>query len=347
MHAPPTGLSYTIYYTALAVIAVPGEQFRALKTPSVDLPECAKRTANLVTVGILSRGKCGLSRCITLYLVSMSVTDFLVIVTAVIINRICRIYFPGSFLDITPVCSFTNAFTSAARLTSVWLTVTFTFDRFVAISCQKLKANYCTEKTATVVIGTVCAIGCLINIPWYFVHEPIYVIDGIPWYCRLREIRHTSPAWITFVWFDRIATPCVPFLLILLLNALTVRQILVASRARKRLRAESNVENQNDAEMESRRKSIILLFAISWSFILLWMAYVVQFLYVRIASNYKIQNNDPIFILREAGNMLQLLSSCTNTFIYTAIQSKFRAEFNKLARYPFTMFSKLISKSRN
>ncbi|XP_067832389.1 probable G-protein coupled receptor 139 [Heptranchias perlo] len=322
MHAPPRGPVYAIYYTVLAAIAVP---------------------ANLVAIVILSRGRCGLSKCITRYLVSMAVTDLLVIITAVILNRISGIYFPGSFLSITPVCSVSIALTYAARVSSVWLTVTFTFDRFVAICCQKLKTKYCTEKTAAIVIGTVCALGCLTNIPWYFIHEPIYIIDNVPWYCRLKEIRYTSSVWTAYDWFDRILTPCAPFLLILLLNALTVRYILAASRARRRLRAHSNGETQSDPEMESRRKSIILLFTISGSFILLWLTYVIQFLHVRITNDYNFQSvSDPKFILQESGNMLQLLSSCTNTFIYAAIQSKFREELKNAVKYPLNEIVKLI-----
>ncbi|XP_032890390.1 probable G-protein coupled receptor 139 [Amblyraja radiata] len=323
MHAPPTGLPYAIYYTVLAVVAIP---------------------ANLVAIVILSRGKCGLSRCITRYLVSMAVTDLLVIITAVIINRLSGMYIPGSFLSITPVCSVSNVLTFAARVSSVWLTVSFTFDRFVAICCQNFKTKYCTERTATVVIGTICTLGCLTNIPFYFIHEPIYVVDNVPWYCRIKDIRYTSPVWTAFDWFDSILTPCLPFLLILLLNVLTVRYILTASRARKRLRAQSNGEIQSDPQMESRKKSIVLLFTISGSFILLWMTYVIQFLRVRIVNDYNFRSfNDPRFILQETGNMLQLLSSCTNTFIYAAIQSKFREELKKAVQYQLNFVSKLFT----
>ncbi|XP_078059940.1 putative G-protein coupled receptor 139 [Mustelus asterias] len=297
---------------------------------------------NLVAIVILSRGKCGLSRCITRYLISMNVTDLLVIITAVILNRISAIYFPGSFLSITPLCSVSTVVTYAARVSAVWLTVTFTFDRFVAICCQKLKIKYCTEKTAAVVIGTVCALGFLTNIPWYFIHEPIYMVDNVPWYCKLKDIRYTSLLWTAYDWFDCILTPCAPFLLILLFNALTVRHILAASRARRRLRTDNDGKNQTDPEMESRRKSIILLFTISGSFILLWMTYVIQFLNVRITNDYNIKSfSDPKFILQESGNMLQLLSSCTNTFIYAAIQKKFREELKNALQCPLNRISKL------
>ncbi|XP_072125801.1 probable G-protein coupled receptor 139 [Mobula birostris] len=321
MHSPPRGPIYAIYYTALAVIAVP---------------------VNFVAIVILSRGQCGLSRCITRYLVSMAVTDLLVIVTAVLLNRIPGIYFPGSFMSITPVCSLNITLIHASRDSSVWLTVAFTFDRFVAICCQKIKTKYCTEKTAAFIVGMVCSLGCLKSIPWYFIHEPIYIIKNTPWYCRVKSIRYTSVVWTIFDWSDRLLTPCLAFLLILLLNILTVRHILAANRARRRLRVQKDKDNQRDPEMESRRKSIVLLFAVSGCFILLWMVYVAQFLYERFTSDHKIKGfNDPRFIFIESANMLQLLSCCTNTFIYAVTQSKFREQLTAIVQYPLKLITSL------
>ncbi|XP_032890384.1 G-protein coupled receptor 15-like [Amblyraja radiata] len=273
----------------------------------------------------------------------MAVTDLLVIITAVLLNRVPGIYFPGSFLSITPVCSLSITLIYAARDCSVWLTVSFTFDRFVAICCQELKTKYSTERTAAVVIGTVCVLGCLVNIPWYFLHEPTYIIDNVPWNCKLKDLRYSSPTWAAFQWIDRILTPCLPFFLVLFLNALTVRYILAASRARKRLRVQSDGQKKNDLEMESRRKSIVLLFTISGCFILLWMAYVVQFFIERFQMNYTIKGfSDPKFIFPEAANMLQMLSCCTNTFIYAVTQRKFREQVMAVVKYPCIRLSKLF-----
>ncbi|XP_067836113.1 probable G-protein coupled receptor 139 [Heptranchias perlo] len=324
MHGSPKGLVFALYYPVLAVIGVP---------------------VNLAVIVILSRGRCGLSRCITYYLVSMAVTDLLVIITAVILNRIVGIYFPFSFLSITPVCSLSFVLNYAIRDGSVSVTVVFTFDRFVAICCQELKTTYCTEKTAAVVIGTVCVLSCLKNTYWYFIYEPLYTINNIPWFCKIKLIFYTSPAWAAFDWIHRILTPCLPFILILLLNALTVRHILAAIRIRRRPQVRSKVENQSDPEMESRRKSIVLLFCISGSLILLWLLFLITFLYVRIAnvsyfsgSNFDESN----FILEESGFMLQLLSSCMNPFIYAGTQSKFREELKNGVKYPLWLIAKLF-----
>ncbi|XP_067879934.1 probable G-protein coupled receptor 139 [Heterodontus francisci] len=325
MHGTPTGLVFALYYPILAAIGVP---------------------ANLAVIVILSRGRCGLSRCITCYLMSMAVTDLLVIITAVILNRIIGIYFPSSFLSITPVCSLSFVLMAGSRDSSVWVTVVFTIDRFVAICCHKLKTKYCTEKTAAVVIGTVCGVSCFKNAFWYFIYEPLYTINNTPWFCKIKPIFYTSPAWAAFDWIHRISTPCLPFIMILLLNALTVRHILAAIRTRRRLQVRSNVENQSDPEMKNRKKSIVLLFCISGSFILLWLLFLLTFLYVRIAnvtyfsgSNF----NESNFNLEESGYMLQILSSCVNPFIYAGTQGKFRDELRNGVKYPLALIAKLLN----
>ncbi|XP_043538446.1 probable G-protein coupled receptor 139 [Chiloscyllium plagiosum] len=273
----------------------------------------------------------------------MAITDLLVIITAVLLNRIPGIYFPGSFLSITPVCSMSTTLIYASRDCSVWLTVTFSFDRFIAICYQKLKIKYYAEKMAIFVIVMVCVLSCVKNIPWYFIHEPIYTIGIVPWYCRIKDVRYTSVAWKIFDWADRILTPCLPFLLILLFNAVTVRHILAVNRARKRLMIHKNECNQNDPEIESRRKSIVLLFAISGSFILLWLTYIIRFIYDRLTTDNKINGfTDPKFIFRECANMLQLLSCCTNTFIYAVTQSKFREQLINKLQSPLTLMRNLL-----
>ncbi|XP_059815105.1 probable G-protein coupled receptor 139 [Hypanus sabinus] len=151
-----------IYFLIMAVIGVP---------------------VNLVAIVILSRGKCGLSSCTTRYLVAMATADLLTIIFQVILWRISYYYFPGSFLEMTPVCSSISVPARAATDCSVWFTVTFTFDRFVAICCQKLKAKFCTGKTAAVVLTTTGVLFCFKNVPYFFMYRPLKVIDNIRWDC--------------------------------------------------------------------------------------------------------------------------------------------------------------------
>ncbi|XP_067864801.1 G-protein coupled estrogen receptor 1-like [Heterodontus francisci] len=255
----------------------------------------------------------------------MAAADLLLVITNFILFRISVYYFPRSFLNITPVCSAMVTLNRVAMNCSVWFTVTFSFDRFVAICCQKLKTKYCTGKTAAVVPAKTSILLCLKSIPYYFVFEAEQIIDNVPWGCNCKSSYYTEPGWVANNWFDTVSTPLLPFVLILLLNALTVRYILLASRVRKGLRSQSKGENHRDPEMESRRKSVILLFSISANFILLWLTNVICFFYYTIAG-INPNDNESSYIFQQVGYVLMNLSCCTNTFIYGVTQSKFRKQ---------------------
>ncbi|XP_067865165.1 probable G-protein coupled receptor 139 [Heterodontus francisci] len=306
-----------LYYPILAIVGVP---------------------ANLMTTVILSRGKCGLSKCITRYLLAMAVADLLVLIFEVILYQIKDAYFPYTFLNYTPICSLNLALLYVSIDCSVWLTVAFTFDRFVAICYQTLRTKYCTEQNAAVVIAIVCFLSILENVPIYFIYEPREIIDNVPWSCYVKSSFYTSPIWGAFFWFETILTPSAPFVLIILLNALTIRYIVLSNRVRSKLRVSKKAENQSDTEMQNRKKSIILLLVISGNFILLWMVLFICFICVYfIDVQFLEANYDNSFTIAEqSGYMLRCLSSCTNTVIYAVSQRKFREEFKIVIKHPLS-----------
>ncbi|XP_048476733.1 probable G-protein coupled receptor 139 [Rhincodon typus] len=300
---------------------------------------------NLLAIVILYRGKCGVSPCTARYLVVMAAADLMVIITDVVLRRFPYYYYGQCFLDITPVCSVIGVLFRTATTCSVWFTVTFSFDRFVTICCQKLRTKYSTEKTATVVLATTCTLLCLKNIPFYFQYEPRTINNNVPFYCKTKSSYFTETWWVILDWLDTVLTPLLPFALILSFNALTVRHILVTSRVRNCLKGESKGENRRDPEMESRRKSVILLFTISGSFILLWLIFVVNFLYYVIQGMNTADYSPFLYDLSAVGFMLQNLSCCTNTFIYAATLSRFRAEIGYAVKYLVIRFPCIIKNS--
>ncbi|XP_067880519.1 probable G-protein coupled receptor 139 [Heterodontus francisci] len=312
-----------IYYQILAIVGV---------------------LVNLLTIGILSRGRCRLSKCVTRYLVAMSAADLLVIILDLILRHIPIVYrIQFWFLLPIPVCNIHAVLLYAATDCSVWFTVTFTFDRFVAICCQKLKSKYCSEKTSAVVVGTVTVLSCLKNIFWYFMLTGQHRLSNDPLFCFVAMDVRFSRVWAAIEFLHNILTPIAPFILILMLNAVTVRHILVSSRGRKRLRGHSSGESRRDPEMESRRKSIILLFVISGNFILLWAMFTVNTIRWRMLNlGPVVESEAPPAYLQELGFMLQLLSCSTNTAIYAVTQSQFREQLKNVLKYPFTTIVKFI-----
>ncbi|XP_078251597.1 putative G-protein coupled receptor 139 [Rhinoraja longicauda] len=304
-----------IYYPVLAAIGIP---------------------VNLLAILILCRGNYGLSKCVTRYLVAMAAADLMVIGVNVVLEQINYIYVYAEFLITTPTCALIIVVRAATTSCSVWFTVAFTFDRYIGICCQKLRNQYCTGGIATAAITTVVAMSCAKAIPYYFVVEPRRCLGTAEYL--------TSPQWKAYDLFSNIMTPLLPFGTILLLNALTVRHIIAANKLRRRLR--KSREDQKDSEVENRRKSMILLFALSANFILLWIpkvAYAVNWQ----LSNYAYQDkyfSSPIYILQVSGFMMQLLSTCTNSCIYGLTLRKFREEFKSGIKWLFALNGLLCKK---
>ncbi|XP_051899693.1 probable G-protein coupled receptor 139 [Pristis pectinata] len=286
--------------------------------------------ANLVTAVILHWGKCGLSRGITRYMVAMAISDLLVIFFHVLLREIYMYYQPNSFLSLSAVCP-SNIYLRIVTLDySVWLTVSFTFDRFVSICCPKLRLRYCTDSTAAVVIMSLFALSCIKYIPFHFMFETRYITDNVNWGCQPKAAYFTSKWWVAFSWMITISLSFTPFVLILVLNGLTVRNIVVASRVRRHLKG---LEGK-DSETENRRKSIVLLFTVSGTYILLWTTETVAFICTRITVNIVGEDyTSPSYIANDVGVLLMLLSSCANTCIYGMTQSRFREEVKNVLKH--------------
>ncbi|XP_078272207.1 putative G-protein coupled receptor 139 [Rhinoraja longicauda] len=301
-------------------------------------------SANIMTIYILSCGKCGLSRCITRYLVWMAAADLMVLIFEAILYEIKEAYFPHSFLNYTPICSLNLALLYFSIDCSVWLTVTFTFDRHIAICSQNLRTRYCTPKIASRVIITVCCLSILQNIPVYFIYDPREIIDNVPWSCFVKASFYTSPFWAAYLWFETVLTPFAPFALILLLNSLTIKQIIMANRVRSKLRGKNSEKLQTDQEVEDRRKSIILLAAISGNFLLLWVVIFACFICVQFTDTQFMESdyNDSFTVAEKFGYMLRCLSTCTNTFIYAVSQRKFRDEIKNVIKRPVAFLGHIL-----
>lgn len=271
----------------------------------------------------------------------MAAADLMGVVIAVVLEQINTVYLYARFLLITPICAMTLVLRLATTDCSVWLTAAFTFDRCIAICSQRVRERYCTERIASLVI-TIVFSGSFANcVPFYFTVDPYVVIDNVPWECVGKDEYFTSIAWKAFQLFHVISTPSMPICLIVVFNVLTIRHIIAANKLRRGFRNYS--ENQKDPEVENRKKSMLLLFALSANFILLWIPYIIS------TMGWQTQNyfytdkylNTPTFILQQFGFMLQLLCTCTNTCIYTLSQSKFRKELMEGLTYLLTLNGQL------
>ncbi|XP_072342220.1 probable G-protein coupled receptor 139 [Scyliorhinus torazame] len=288
--------------------------------------------ANIVTLLILRFRDCGLCKRTTIYLVAMVSSDLMVLIFLVLINYVLAPRLPQAlFLNIL-VSGLNSLMSVAVTNCSVWLTVSFTCDRFVAICCQSFKRRFCAPKSAALVVGAIYLGTYVRSIPNFFTNVHYYDHEELEKESRDAPSTDSIHAWRVFYWVKLILNPLVPYFAVMLLNLLTVRHVLAASRVRRGFRADG--QSTRDPEMQNRKKALVLLIAASASFILLWMPTICLFLFSRITATYSFHDfKDPVAVIHEIADMLSILNCSTSTCMYALTQSKFRAELRRVVRY--------------
>ncbi|XP_059816555.1 probable G-protein coupled receptor 139 [Hypanus sabinus] len=300
----------------------------------------------MVTIVSLSRGKCGLSKGVKRYLVDIAAADQLVVLFNLLLGMILMTYMPVELLLWSlrvSMCNIQAALLFANTNCSVWFTVTFTFNRFFSICFQKLKRKYCTGRAAALVLGTVILLSYLKNIFWYLSLHGTHTLIMSTEVC-MRHFSYSRSQETTFLMIPSFLTPIFPFVLILLLNSLTIRHVFVASRVRRNLHGSRDGETPADPEMKNRRQSLLLLLVMSGNFILLWALLTVCSVWESLFFNV---GSIPPNSLLELGYALQLPSCCINMALYAVVQARFRAQQKEAVKSPFSLMAKLIRRCRD
>ncbi|XP_062895494.1 probable G-protein coupled receptor 139 [Mobula hypostoma] len=296
--------------------------------------------ANLLTIIILSRGKCGLSKCISAYMTMMAVADLLVILINVLVYEILIFRLSNSFLHYTEVLKATVYLVAVTLDLSLWYTVAFTGDRYVSICCQKFKTKYCRVKIARILAAVILAVACLENIPFLFALQPQQIVGNISWGVLPKLDIVNSAPFVAFSRFKSFRNLLCVFGLIFLFNAMTARHILVASKSRRGFRIHKST-TERDTEMENRKKGIMLLFCVSGSFMLFWLPSTVTNFIVNLTMYSDNNYYSARFIAAQTGTLLTNMSSCINTCTYAATQTNFRGELKSLIMSPWTLIRAL------
>ncbi|XP_030050979.1 probable G-protein coupled receptor 139 [Microcaecilia unicolor] len=287
--------------------------------------------ASLITIAVFCKGNLGLSKSIIYYLVALAIANFLLLLVITVFRDIFFFYVDLSTWWPPPSCGISNWIYFTCVYSVTWLTVAFTFDRYVIICGMKLKFRYCTVKTTQQVIVGVYTAAFLIAMPtfWIYVPVPTQVQDLNGTSLEICSIRKDLNEIFILSIYDHFQTTVwiiIPLVLLVLTNSLTVWHIFDTTKLRQGLKKGNT--DQNDLETTRRRRSIILLSIITASFLAHWLPKmiikVVERLTIPPVNRYDFFH--PVSIVRMLANMLIVLSSVSNMCMYALGVEKFRQE---------------------
>lgn len=262
------------------------------------------------------------------YLAALAVCDSLVLVfTALLVMKDAKTHDATDDLDHMYSIYFPYVHPTAIifQVTSIWLTLAFTVDRYIMI-CHPFKAeNMCRRSRARKVVVALYIAGTIFCIPKFLEYytqkhelslmnatEVIYVIDmtEIGKNEIFREIVHS--------WMYLICVCGLPFLTLVILNAFLIHAVHMS-------RLKGKVLN---AKEKHRNDTTIMLIGVIIIFLICQGPALVSRMIYAFKPMEMISRTD--FTLNEVANFLVILNSAINIVPYYFFGKKFRSEFWRL-----------------
>ncbi|XP_048453155.1 probable G-protein coupled receptor 139 [Rhincodon typus] len=298
-----------IYYPSLCAVGIP---------------------ANLLTVYTIHNRKCGMSKVARLYLISLAIVDSMCLFWGGIVDLSLSWLDPNLFWNHSPWCGLVTVMEYGSVFSSIWIVIVFTLERYLVLRSTQARQQCSQTKVTIQIILSVILVSHLIAIPTYWINNS--ELQNVTLYNQTFQLpicTYSDSFFSTVVvWFHTFISGGIPYMLLIFFNCLIGQQLYRASRmfTREQLKSINGVTTR-----KLMKKSILILFTVSFTFVLLSLPRFVTYCILRTAYNTPKHNRDDygqlINVFADIGIMLQWLNSAINFLLYCAVSKQFRSEF--------------------
>ncbi|XDC67495.1 hypothetical protein R6Z07M_018677 [Ovis aries] len=256
---------------------------------------CLGLPANILTVIILSQLVARRQKSSYNYLLALAAADILVLFFIVFVDFLLEDFILNMQMPQVPD-KIVEVLEFSSIHTSIWITVPLTIDRYIAV-CHPLKYHTLSYPARTrKVIVSVYVTCFLTSIPYY-------------WWPNLWTEDYISTSMHhVLIWIHCFTVYLVPCFIFFILNSIIVYK----------LRRKSNFRLRG----YSTGKTTAILFTITSIFATLWAPRIIMILYHLYGA--PIQNRWLVHVMSDVANMLALLNTAINFFLYCFISKRFR-----------------------
>ena len=230
------------------------------------------------------------------YLTSLAIYDILYLVFV-----LTQLQKPN---DIVEVCL------NIASNTGVWLTLTFTIERYICVCHPMRGIVLCTPKRAKYVIVGVCIAGALVTFPEFFAET---LEDWDSYNLGYKNLIQTLFTYL-------------PLTLLFAFNALLVRSVIRASRRRSAMVHGTSMTSHHVRHDAEQSRVTTMLIVIVVVFLVCQLPQAVM----NTMTTVDTKPTDTVYLLNYVFNLFVVINSAVNFGLYSAVSSKFRRTFRHI-----------------
>lgn len=226
--------------------------------------------------------------------------------------------------------------TDTCSNTGVWITLTFTVERYIGV-CHPMRGKvWCTPRRAKYIIGAVCLSAALITAPEFFDSQAVEVLRRETNTTQI-DISRSEFGQTRFYFGYSYAVQAlftfVPLLLLLIFNTLLIRQVMVAAKNRRRMAKKPDAGSGGDHHSRDQQKITVMLISVVIVFLLCQLPQSLQNLYAIYLDVTASVTDEKTLLLRITANVFNLLvmiNGASNFILYSSFSTKFRLTFSRL-----------------
>lgn len=281
---------------------------------------------NSVTIVIMTRRRMRSST--NNYLAALAIVDMLYLLGGFALSLKHYEFIQEKGLSVYFRCfPFLLLLTDTCSNTSVWLTATFTVERYIAV-CHPIRGKVlCTESRARKAVFCVVLFCFALTLPTPFEYAVVDELDEATNMTKVslsysefgrNELYKKIYYWLTVVLFT-----LVPFCLLAVFNAFLVRSVHISRRQRSKMtqRTDSSRDNQEN-------KITVMLIAVVILFFVCQLPTAVTLLYTSIRSPKEGSEQEKlVLILGNIFNFLMSINAAGNFILYCLLSQKYRRTF--------------------
>lgn len=285
---------------------------------------------NMLNIAVLTRR--WMKSSTNFYLTALAICDISYLTLALTLYS--KEYFPGlassciynKYFVLVGI-PFANLFSN----TGVWLTLTFTVERFIGVCHVMWGKVWCTPKRAKYIILVVALTSLLFTLPNFFENTST-VEKG---QCKIvqREFAKHGSYALGYMWLNQTLFTFGPLILLSVFNILLINAVTSATKKRSSMTTGMIQTDRQERHMREQHKITVMLIAVVMVFLVCQLPQAISHLYksfMEANNKYDHPTDVRVRIVGNVSNLLVTINSSINFVLYSSFSLKFRRTFRVL-----------------